>query len=159
MSFSSDIPSLQNQLPLSIEFTSDVDVLINELNDVYQGIASAVNNKTGGLYVPLEKINSDQYFDSTNTQRLKNVYRMVVDFGALPDTATKSVAHNISGWDSNFRLTRAFGGATDPTGLSAIPLPNDGIFLSNDSTNVTITTVSNRSNYTSSTVVLEYTKG
>jgi hypothetical protein len=159
MSFSSNIPSLQNQLPLSIELPKDPNELRDELNDVYQTIASAVNNKIGGLYVPQEKINSEQYFDLTNIQRFKSVYRMVVVFGALPNTAAKSVAHNISGWNSNFRLTMAYGAATDPIGLQALPIPNDGILLSVDATNVTVTTTSNLSAYTDTTIVVEYTKG
>lgn len=159
MSFSSNIPSLQNQLPLSIELPKDPEELRDELNDVYQTIASAVNNKIGGLYVPQEKINSQQYFDTTNIQRFKSVYRMVVNFGALPDTATKSVAHNISGWNSNFRLTMAYGAATDPIGLQALPIPNDGILLSVDDQEVIVTTTSDLSAYTDTTIVVEYTKG
>lgn len=159
MSFSNDIPSLQNQLPLSVELSEDPTELRYDLNDLYQTIASAVNNKIGGLYVPQEKINSQQYFDATNVQKLRNVYRMVVDFGALPNTATKSVAHNISGWNSAFRLTQCYGASTDPTGLQAIPLPNDGILLSVDATNVNVTTSSNRSAFTATTIVIEYTKG
>ncbi len=83
---------------------------------------------------------------------------MVVDFGALPNATTKNVAHNIVGWNDQFRLVRAYGAATDPIGLEALPIPNDGIFLKNNSTNVTITTTADFSAFTSSTVVLEYTK-
>ena len=158
MSFSNDIPSLQNQLPLSIQFSSDINELTQELNDVYQTIASALNNKVGGLYVPLEKINSQQYFDASNIQNYKNVYRMVVDFGALPNNGTKNIAHNITGWNSNFRLTQCYGAATDPIGLKGIPLANDGILLSVDSINVIVTTTSDFSSYTSCVIVIEYTK-
>lgn len=158
MSFSSDIPGLQNQLPLSVELPKNPDELRSEINDLYQSIASSVNNKIGGLYVPQEKINSQQYFDSTNPQRFKSVYRMVVAFGALPNTTTKSVAHNISGWNSSFRLTHAYGAATDPTGLQALSIPNDGILLRISQLDVNITTTSNLSSYTDTTIVIEYTK-
>lgn len=158
MSFSSDNPSLQNQLPLSVELSEDPIEMRQDINDLYQSIASSVNNKIGGLYVPQEKINSQQYFDSTNVQKYKSVYRMVVDFGALPNTAAKSVAHTISGWTSAFRLTQLYGAATDPVALQGLSLPNDGILLSVDSTNVTVTTTSNRSAFTASTIVVEYTK-
>ena len=159
MSFSSDNPSLQNQLPLSVELSEDPKDLRYDINDLYQSIASAVNNKIGGLYVPQEKINSQQYFDATNVQKFKNVYRMVVDFGALPNSSSKSVAHNIPGWNSAFRLTQAYGASTDPIGLVALPIPNDGILLEINSTNVTVTTTTNRSAYTATTIVIEYTKG
>ncbi len=158
MSFSSNIPSLQNQLPLSVDLPKDQDELRSELNDIYQAIASSVNNKIGGLYVPQEKINSQQYFDATNVQMFKEVYRMVVDFGALPNNTSKSVAHNIPGWNNKFRLTQAYGAATDPIGLQALPIPNNGILLLVDATNVTVTTTSNRSAFTATTIVIEYTK-
>lgn len=159
MSYSSDNSSLQNQLNLSVELSDDPKQLRFDINDLYQSIASAVNNKIGGLYVPQEKINSQQYFDTTNIQKFKNVYRMVVDFGALPNTGSKSVPHNIPGWDSNYRLTCAYGAATDPISLQAIPLPNDGILLEINSTDVTVTTTSNRAAFTETTIVIEYTKG
>lgn len=159
MSYSSDQPALQNQLPLSVELSEDPKEFRYDLNDQYQGIASAVNSKIGGLYVPQEKINSEQYFDPLNVQKMKNVYRMVVDFGSLPNTTSKSVAHNISGWNKNYRLTSAWGASTDPVALEALPIPNDGILLSINSTNVTVTTTSNLSSFTATTIVIEFTKG
>lgn len=159
MSFSSDRPGLQNQLPLSVELSEDPKEMRFDINDLYQSIASAVNNKIGGLYVPEEKINSEQYFDPSNLQKLKQVYRMTVDFGALPNTSSKSVAHNVSGWNSSWRLTSAWGGASDPVNLQYLPIPNDGILLEINSTSVTVTTTSNRSAFTASTIVIEYTKG
>ncbi len=158
MSYSSDPSGLQNQLPLSVEISDDPKDMRNEINDLYQSIASSVNNKVGGLYVPIEKINSEQYFDSSNVQRLRNVYRMTVDFGALPNATTKSVNHNIQ-WNSSFRLTAAWGASTDPVAKEAVPIPNEGIFLKINSTSVIITTTSDFSSFTDTTVVIEYTKG
>lgn len=158
MSFSSDIPSLQNQLPLSVELSEDPKELRFDINDLYQTIASAVNNKVGGLYVPQEKINSQQYFKSGNVQQYRNIYRMVVDFGALPNAGTLSKPHNISGWNSSYRLTSCYGGATSSGTLEAVPLPNEGIFLKINSTNVIITTTADYSMYTACTIVIEYAK-
>lgn len=158
MSFSSDNTSLQNQLPLSVELSTDLADMRYEINDLYQSIASSVNSKSGGLYVPQEKINSEQYFDATNVQKFKNVYRMVVDFGALPNAGSKSVAHNIPDWNEDYRLTASWGASTDPVALEALPLPNDGILVQINSTDVTITTSSNLTAFTETTVVIEYTK-
>lgn len=158
MSFSSDKSALQSQLPLSIELPEDQKEFRYEFNNLYQKIASSLNSKEGGLYVPEEKTTGQQYFDSNNPQKNKNVYRMVVDFGALPNTTSKSVVHNIVGWNDQFRLTRAYGAATDPNGLEALPIPNDGILLIINSTNVTVTTTSDRSAFTETTITIEYTK-
>lgn len=158
MSFSSNIPGLQNQLALSVELPEDQKDLRFAINDLYQDIASTVNTKEGALYVPIEKLTSGQYFIAGNPQKNKAVYRIVVDFGGLPNATSKSVPHNIVGWNSDFRLTREYGAATDPIALKALPLPNNGILLENDATNVTVTTTTNRSAYTETTIVLEYTK-
>ncbi len=159
MSYSSDRPSLQNQLPLSVDLSEDPKDLRYDVNDLYQSIASSVNNKTGGLFVPEEKINSEQYFDPLNPQKFRNVYRMTVDFGALPNSTSKSVAHNIAGWTAAYLLTSAYGASTDPVSLNSVPIPNDGILLEINSSSVTVTTSSDRSSFTATTIVVEYTKG
>lgn len=158
MSYSSDQSALQSQLPLSIELPDDEKEFRFKVNDLYQKTANTLNTKEGGLYLPQEKTNGQQYFDPLNPQKNKNVYRMLVDFGALPNTGSKSVAHNIPGWNSSFLLTHAYGAATDTAVLQALPLPNDGILLIINSTTVTVTTTSDRSAFTKTTIVVEYTK-
>ena len=158
MSFSSDIPGLQNQLAISIELPEDPKELREAINDLYQDIASTVNTKEGALFVPIEKLTSGQYFLAGNPQQNRAVYRMVVDFGALPNAGIKSIPHNIVGWNDKFRLVRAYGAATDPIGLRAFPIPNNGIFLENNATDVIVTTIVNLSAFTECTIVLEFTK-
>lgn len=158
MSFSNDQPALESQLPLSIELPEDQKEFRYKVNDLYQRIASSLNTKEGGLYVPQEKSTGQQYFDLNNPQKNKNVYRMVVNFGALPNAGTKSVPHNISRWDENFRLTRAYGGATDTVNLEALPIPNEGILLIINSTDVTVTTTSDYSAFSETTIIIEFTK-
>ena len=157
MSFSSDNAALQAQLPLSIDVPKEGEEFNEWFNGVYQKIAASVNNKEGGLYVPEEKITSQQYFDVDNPQKNKSVYRMSIDFGALPDTGSKTVAHNIS-WAREYRLTRAYGASTNNDSES-LPIPNDGILLEINSTSVIITTSSDLSDYEFTTVVIEYLKG
>lgn len=128
-----------------------------------------VNMKDTGLYVDSELVTSNQYFTnpalSSATQQnptLRPVFRMVVNFGALPNTATKSVAHNINPTLS-FTFTRIYGCSTNPL-TSYIPLPYaspvlvNNIELNADATNVNITTGSDRTAYTTTYVVLEYIK-
>jgi hypothetical protein len=81
--------------------------------------------------------------------------------GALKNTGTTTAAHNIT-CDANTTFTRIYGVATDPVGLTYIPLPYidvSGAFniqLYVNSTSVNIVTASNRSNFTICYVVLEY---
>lgn len=158
MSFSSDIPGLQNQLTVSVELPADPKELRFAINDLYQDIASTVNTKVGGLYVPIEKLTSAQYFTAGNPQLNRAVYRMTVDFGALPNTGAKSVPHGIIGWDSNFRLVDCYGAANDPVAIQGIPLSNDGISILVDATNVTVTTTADFNAFTECTIVIEFTK-
>lgn len=158
MAYSSNQPALENQLPISIELPKDEEGFRNRVNDLYQKIAVSLNAKEGGLYVLQEKTTGQQYFNKNNIQKNKNVYRMTVDFGALPNAASKSVAHGISGWNLNFRLTRAYGASTDPEALEALPIPNDGILLEINSNDVIVTTSSDLTAFTETTIVIEYTK-
>lgn len=163
MSFSSNIPGLQNQLDISIELPEDPKEMRDMLNDVYQGIASTVNTKEGALYVPIEKLTSGQYFTRGNPQINREVYRMVIDFGALPNTGTKSVPHGIT-VTSQFESTRIYGSATDPVRRVFLPLPyaspvlaaNIEVYI--DDTNVVITTGSDRTAWTLCTIVFEFVK-
>ena len=157
MSFSNDPASLESQIPLSVDIPEKPEEFKEWFNSIYQKLAASLNTKEGGLYVPDEKITSQQYFDPDNPQKNKNVYRKTIDFGALPNTTTKVVNHDIT-WNRRFRLVRAYGASTNNDSQS-LPIPNDGIFLMINPTNVSITTTSDRSDFVFTTIVIEYTKG
>ena len=168
MSFSSDNPLLANQLPISLEIPDDPD-LLREYNELlFERINTAVNSKEGALYVPKENATFQNYFGTTASvadpaANFRPTYRMVINFGALPNTGTTSVAHGIA-FTTQFQLTRMYGATTDPVNLLYLPLPYasptlaNNISLDADGTNVNIITGSDRTAFTLTTVVLEYTK-
>lgn len=158
MSYTNDKPAMESQLPLTVEYPEEDKAFKEKLYVVNQRTASSVNTKIGGLYVPEEKTTGAQYYDSSNPQKNKNVYRMTVKFGALPNATTKSVPHNIPGWNAFYELKQMYGGATDTANLLGIAVPNDTILLRMDRTDVIITTTANYSNYTLCDIVIEYTK-
>jgi hypothetical protein len=94
---------------------------------------------------------------------MRQVFRTVVNFGALPNAASTSVAHNIV-VTSGYSLTRLYGAATNNTQTSFIPLPfssstlNENIKLEMTNTNIVITTAIDYSAYTKTYVVVEYIK-
>ncbi len=153
----------------------DVDVSSEAFKELlvrlYQNISNmavATNAKDSALYNDSEFVTGGQFFvdpnaSATDNLILRPVFRMVVNFGALPNTATKSVAHNIAPTPS-FSFTRIYGCATDPIAKSYIPLPYASPILANnielnaDANNVNITTGSNRTAYTITYVILEYIK-
>lgn len=146
--------------------SSDIDPKLKELFvRLYQNINNIsiiLNLKDTGFYTNDAFLTGQQYFPNPQgqTQDYRQVLRATIDFGALPNATTKSVAHNIA-ITNDFLFTRIYGCSTNPS-TSYIPLPlaspvlNENIKLEVDGTNVTITTGIDRTAYTSCYVVLEY---
>jgi len=160
-------PALIYRLDLnSDEFRNFLVRIRQSLNN----ISMSLNLKDTGYYTLDEFVCGQLYFrdpalssTSGTMPKARNVYRIVVIFGALPNTATKTVAHGLTP-TADWKFTRIFGSATDPINLKELPLPFaspiliNNIELSVDATNITITTAKDYSAYTNTTVVLEYTK-
>ena len=91
----------------------------------------------------------------------KPIYRKVIDFGALPNNTSKAVAHNISnlGWvlklegisktDAGTRVSLPFVAISDVTSQISTKITD---------TEITCTTGTNRSGYTQTYFIVEYTK-
>lgn len=135
------------------------------LTDYFRNVVDALNDKEIGQYATDEIVTGQKWFTPGNANQVRYVYRKVIDFGALPNATTKSVAHGIS-TSQNTRFTRIYGTSTDPGAssiTSAIPIPYvdpgtlaNGIELNVDATNVNVTTAVNYSAYTTTYIVLEY---
>lgn len=133
-------------------------------------IALVVNIKDSGYYVLEEFVNGQLWFPNPTLTTpnvvmpiYRQVFRKTINFGALPNTATKTAAHGLSP-TSDWTFTRVYGVASNTTGLAYLPIPYASPTLANnisldvDATNVTITTGSNRTAYNQCYVVLEYIK-
>lgn len=154
---------MNNIDPNSQEFLDFLTRLRQSINT----LSIVLNLKDTGYYITDEMANGQLYFPdpalTSKTAKLpkyRNVFRKVINFGALPNTGTTNVAHGIT-IDSNTSFTRIYGTATDPS-TSFIPLPYasptdaNNIELSVDATNVSITTGSDRTGYTTTYIVLEW---
>lgn len=134
------------------------------LTDYLKKIARALQRRDLGVY-SLSEIGAGLQFFPTTVGDWRNVWRKVINFGALPNTATKSVAHGIT-WGANNALifTNIYATATDTTNFVALPIPyssvasNDDISIDLDATNVVIQTETDRTAYNQCYVVLEYIK-
>lgn len=145
--------------------------LVVKLTQFVNDIANQTNLKDSGYYVLEEFVNGQAYFanpalSSTTTQQptIRQVFRKVIDFGALPNAGAKVVAHGIAP-DATFTFTRIYATASDPAAFTYIPIPYastvavaNNIQLDVGPVNVTITTGINRTNYTRCFIVLEYIK-
>ena len=144
--------------------------LLVRLYQNVNNIALGLNIKDTGMYDTSQFVNGQLYFPNpaipvptTTSANYRQVYRTVVNCGALGDTGPLPIPapHHIT-CDLNTTFTRIYGVATDPVGLTYIPLPYvdvGGAFniqLYADANNVNIVTASNRTNYTICYVILEY---
>lgn len=161
-----DPSALINQLPVSFEFPKDPTQFVEQMTLLYKRIAQTVNTKEGGLFSQQE-FTSNQQYNLGTSDSFRTVYRKTVDFGPLPASGTKSVAHGITGitpLPTKFSFTHIYAAATDQNAPSFIPIPYasptlvNNIEINADTTNVNITVGADRSNYTLCYVVLEYMK-
>ena len=73
---------------------------------------------------------------SGTSEQNRTILRKVINCSPLVIGAN-SFAHGIT-FDSSFTLIQLFGAATDSTGLTAVPLPNNNDSLTIDATNINI---------------------
>lgn len=154
-------------LPTEFDLSGEEQEILYLIAERERMTASIVNLKESGQYENLELLSGQQFFStSTGINKPRYTFRKVINFGTLPNAATKSVAHGIS-VNNNFIFTRIYGIATDQAAPFFIPLPyintgapGDSVELWADATNVNIkTTTANYIAYTITYVVLEYIKG
>ena len=146
---------VENELFTDKEFSE----FLLTFQDKYNDLVSALNKKDFGYYSDQEVLCGQLRFDRDNVQNVKNVYRLVVDIGALLNNGLKSVAHGLT-IPSNFELIRLYGAASDQTGKVFLPLPYVSatfpIELYMDATNINIRTTDDKTAYTVCTVTIEY---
>jgi hypothetical protein len=128
---------------------------------------NAINAREIGFFLDQELLSGKSFIpglnivtDGGSTQQFRTILRIVVDFGPLPNAGVKTVPHGIT-FDANFTLIQLWASATDPTNLTAIPIPFVSstiapvqIFI--NATDIVITTTSNLSTYTRCFVFIEY---
>ncbi len=162
-----DVSEIYSTEVTSPQFKELLVRLYQNLNNM----ANSINVRDAGYYVTQEFVNGQTFFQnptlnssSTTSPVFRQVYRKVINFGALPNAAgSKTVAHGIP-INAAYSFTRIYACASDQTGLNFIPIPYassnaaDIIEIKVDATNVTITVASNKSAFTKVYVVLEYLK-
>lgn len=154
----------------SLNIDPQLKELLVRLYQNINTISLSLNTRNSGYYVQEEFINGEIYFPNTNLNSttsqaptLRQVFRKVINFGTLPNSGSKSVAHDIT-VTSGYSLTRLSGAATNSTQTSFISIPfastssSENIKLEMTNTNMVITTGSDRTSYTTCYVIAEYIK-
>lgn len=150
--------------------TAQARELIIRLTQKINDVINTLNLADKGYYFQQEFVNGQVFFPnpaltatSQQTPLPRQVFRKVINFGALPNAGTKSVAHGLVP-TALWTFTRIYATASDTTGLTYIPIPYaspvlvNNIELNVDAVNVNITTGSNRTNYNFCFVILEWLK-
>jgi hypothetical protein len=132
-------------------------------------ISLVTNRKDSALYETSEFVNGQTFFSdpaltsaSPTTPAPRQVYRKVLNFGALPNTANKTMAHEIT-ITAATTFTRIYGASSQPS-TTFVPLPYSSSVAANcievwvDATNVNVTTGADWSAYTTTYIILEYLK-
>jgi hypothetical protein len=177
MSFSSDNPTLSNQVPVSFDVNPEEKNFNATLMLYLRRMANSVNTKDQGLYLLQETGNFQQWFNDSSPVTVsnnRNGYRLTVDMVAL-NLLINSVS-TIPAGTTTLQLTasspitqpppingylfptRGFGGAIDTSGVSYFPSdPNIEVTFTG-STN-TFTIINNTGNaLTQFYWVMEYLK-
>ena len=150
----------------SSNFTAQsVNELILRLHQQMNNMALAINAKDTGFYVDEEFVPGQQWFANPLDTRVANrsrpmrqAFRKVIVFGALPNNTTKSVPHEIDVRTGNLgtKWTRIIGTATNTATGDGIPLAEQSTELWVDATNVNVATNINLTAYDHTVIVLEY---
>jgi hypothetical protein len=161
-------PNVANQgmfLPTSFPVvTDDLKEMMIRLYQDLTFICNTINLKETAYYTLDEFVTGQLFFpnpalNSTTPQTpvFRQAFRKLINFGTLPNAATKSVAHGLA-FDSTYTFTKIYATATDPVGLVAFPIPITGTTITVDATNVNITTTANMTAYTACFCILEFIK-
>lgn len=151
------------------EFTSANGVTIDGLNikdsklntnnsvvtaNITNSAVTAVKTSFGGNYTTSEVDTGFTWVDG------KTIYKKTINFGALPNATSKTVAHSITNLDFILSFD-----AMSESGTTWFPIPfvstaalSSGIAISFDATNVTIAPGSDRTAFTSTFITLYYVK-
>jgi len=172
--------AISSYLPVNFQLPTE-ETLIAFISKRERETANILNIKENANYENFEILTGQQFFDSNGTPTINRpttkryIFRTVYNFGALPNNATKTLAHGLVLDDgvnpSTWFFTKIHATAFDPTKGAEKAIAFDGTYydiaagavanpinLFVDQTNINITTTSNRTNFTECIVTLEYMK-
>ena len=169
MTLGLDSQNLESYLPVYDVAPKNWDEARAFIVEQLKAQANAINAREIGFYLDQELLTGKSFIPGVNnvsdggtSQTFRSILRKVIDFGPLPAFGVKRVPHGIT-FDANFTLISMVGSATDPTNLSALPLPyvdvnnvNNQIAMNMDSTYVNIALLVDRSSFTRTFITLEY---
>jgi len=147
----------ENLLAYNVAYSQDDKQLLRNIFRKTNELVNIINTKDTGIFNDEEFFTAQQWNVGKDQGEQQVLYRKAFDAGALPNIGTLTVAHNLS-LDANWDFIKIYGTAKDSTGVQWVPLAHPDITIVIDNTNINITTTSNLSAYTTTRIILEYTK-
>jgi len=145
----------------NVAYSQDDKQLLRNIYRKTNELVYIINTKDTGIFNDEEFFTSQQWYVGKDQARQQMIFRKVIEFGALPNTGTTNVAHNLNPGgtiNNTWDFVKIYGTAKDPVTPQWIPLAHPAITIVITNTNVSITTTANLSAYTETRVILEYTK-
>lgn len=142
-------------------FPPEFSQFLLKMSDYAREFAPAINQREICAYVANEIITGSTLFSDLESQNVRPVFRKVVQFGALPNTTSKSVPHEIDVMNTyQFIKILVIGNNPSATGTTpyATVLANKDSRVDITLSNIVITTTADYSAFTVCSVILEYTK-
>jgi hypothetical protein len=144
-----------NYVPENISLPEDPKQFKMVLKQVLEDHARLINRKDTGQYEDILVQNNQTYF-TADPQQKAYIYRVVIPLGTL-STGANAIAHNIP-VVKGFIFTRIYGVIYNSTALIYVPIPNNGILMTVDATNVNVNIPVTYNHYVGN-AVLEFSQG
>ena len=137
MTVSSQFDNFNLQITQIPEEWEDARVYLYEF---LRQVNNQINIRTVGFHLEQPILTGNLFTASATSVERRNVFRTLIDTGALPNAGTTTTAHGIT-FDANFTLVDLWLAATDPVnflafGLSYWSVAAADITLNMDATNI-----------------------
>jgi hypothetical protein len=150
------------------ELSEDLKQIMIRIVQAFNEYAQAINLKNTGIYDVQEFVTGQVYFPnpangsiSADPKIFRQVARIVVDFGALPNNKNQAVPHGLT-ITADTTFTAIYATATNTTAMTGVPIPITFVASGNiidlrvDATNVNIQTNFNATAFNVCYVVIEF---
>lgn len=150
------------QIPVQDVVPDRWDDAKSAITERFRKLANAINIRPVGWELDTPIVTGKKYIPKTGSIEYREITRFTKEIGPLPNNTTKTVAHGLTNVDATFLLLSMWGGATDTTNFTSIPIPyasvsGNPVEIRMDATNFIITTNTDYSGYDHAVVIIEYT--
>ena len=109
-------------LPTTQVFPEDESQRLIVLTDNYTALAQSINQREIGTFETVEQLNGQQFFNTTDPEKKRFVYRKVFVVTAIAAGATLTIAHTITAANTTTTFTHIYGTARTAT-IDNRPIP------------------------------------